>query len=244
VSDAAWRVAALTMMDGSALAAALSGEGAAGWVEAAASLGIAEAQVRLGRMLLEGEGTARDPARAARLFADAAAQDNADGHNMLGRCHENGWGVAADLAPAARHYRIAAEKGLDWGQYNLAHLLLSGAGVPQDRAGALHWYSCAAAQGHPRAMSLVGRCHEEGWATPKNLKVARLWYRRSAKGGYFRGAYNYASLLAESGCIAGARIWFIRALATAPEPTRTNMVTALSRQPYAADVMSAVNVTG
>ncbi|HEX4272808.1 MAG TPA: tetratricopeptide repeat protein [Rhizomicrobium sp.] len=221
---AAWRVAALATMNKAALAAALSGDQAGEWVGAAAELGLAEAQIRLGRMRLEGEGATRDPHGAFRAFADAAAQGHGDGHNMLGRCYENGWGTEIDYPLAAHHYRIAAEQGLDWAQYNLAHMLLSGTGIAQDRAEAFRWYNQAAAQGHVRAMSLVGRCHEEGWGTTKNLVAALDCYRRSAEGGYFRGAYNYATMLEQTGCAANARLWFDRAIATALEPTRSRMI--------------------
>ena len=223
-----WRVAALTMMTPEALQATLWGNEAAIWLEAAAACGIVEAQLRLGRMLLEGEGAAYDPTAAFTCFRQAAARDDADGHNMLGRCFENGWGTKTDYAAAAHHYRIAAEAGLDWAQYNLGHMLLSGIGVPRDHVQAFALYGMAAAQGHVRAMNLVGRCYEHGWGVARDVCAARAWYRRSAEGGYFRGAYNYADMLANDGCITGARRWFVRALADAPEQSRSAMMTALS----------------
>ena len=56
--------------------------------------------------------------------------------------------------------------------------------------------------------------------TPRNPAVARECYRKSAEGGYFRGAYNYASILGSEGNPAAAAIWFERALVKATEPTR------------------------
>jgi len=225
-----WRVAALTMMGQDALCAALTGENAAQWVAAAAACGIAGARLRLGRMLLEGEGVAKDQAAAFRQFQAAAADRNIEAHNMLGRCHENGWGVEVDHTEAARHYRVAAEAGLDWAQYNLGHTLLSGSGVARDRDAAFFWYSKAARRGHARAMSLLGRCHENGWGCVRDSRQALLWYRRSARGGYFRGAFNYASLLLEKNYVGSARLWYARALDTAPEPARTNMITVWQLQ--------------
>ena len=102
-------------------------------------------------------------------------------------------------------------------------MLLSGSGVTRDMQAAFACYSKAAAQGHVRAMSLLGRCHEEGWGTPTNSGIALIWYRRSARGGYFRGAYNYASLLAARGYRQSGLLWLERALAWAPEPSRANM---------------------
>jgi TPR repeat protein len=224
-----WRVAALTMMRPDALHAALRGQDASAWVTAAAACGIAEAQVRLGRMLLEGENIAQDRFAAFTHFQRAAAQGDTEAHNMLGRCFENGWGTDKDMAAAARGYGVAADAGLDWALYNLGHLLLSGSGAARDADAAFASYSKAAAQGHVRAMNLVGRCHEQGWGTQPNRRAACSWYRRSARGGYFRGAYNYASLLVEKGCLKGAKLWFGRAIAWAPEPSRSNIVSALSR---------------
>ncbi|HEX3674016.1 MAG TPA: tetratricopeptide repeat protein [Rhizomicrobium sp.] len=230
----AWRIAALSTMDRPALHALLTGENAAPWVFAAANSGFVEAQMRLGRMLLSGEGVSKDETAAAIWFARAAETGDSEAHNMLGRCLEHGWGVARDAALAAHHYAVAANDGDAWAQYNLGHLYLDGIGVARDFAAAFAWYSRASGQGHARAMNLVARCHEEGWGTARDRALARAWYRKSAEGGYFRGAYNYATLLVAEGCIAGGAIWFEKAIATAPEPTRSAIAQALAKSPHAA----------
>jgi TPR repeat protein len=214
------------MMPPAELAALLSGDpfDAAPWVEAAAACGIVEAQLRLGRMLLDGTGVARDERAAFACFLCAAAGGDRDAQNMLGRCYENGWGTARDMTRAATHFRAAAEAGLDWAQYNLGHLLLDGTGVARDPYRAFVWYRRAAGQGHARAMNLVARCHEEGWGTVRDKAAARVWYRRSAEGGYFRGAYNYATILAAEGCVTAAALWFERALQDAPPATRATIL--------------------
>jgi uncharacterized protein len=227
----AWRVAALTLMDSGKLARLLGGEprGAAPWIAAAARLGIAEAQLRFGRMLLAGEGVAEDAPAALDWFTRAAEKGNSEAQNMLGRCHEQGWGVPCNSAVAAIWYARAAAAGDAWGQYNLGHLHLDGNGVPRDPDTALRCYRCAAEQGHGRAMNLVGRCFEEGWGTLPDVGEACDWYRRSAEAGYFRGAYNYASLLAADGFEADAVHWFARALELAPDDKRDTLITAWRR---------------
>ena len=62
-------------------------------------------------------------------------------------------------------------------------------------------------------MNLVGRCCEEGWGTARNLSAAADWYRRSAQAGYFRGQYNWASLLLKAGRFEESAAWFERAAA-------------------------------
>jgi TPR repeat protein len=226
----AWRVAALTMMSSEQLQAALSGSDAAKWIEAAAACGITQAQVRLGRMLLEGSGVAKNERAAFGFFQQAADAGDSDAQNMLGRCHENGWGTARDLTLAAIWYTKAANAGMAWAQYNLGHLVLDGTGVPQDRDAAFTLYMRAAVQGHERAMNLVARCFEEGWGVVRDAAAAREWFRKSADGGYFRGAFNYASLLAADGNIGEAAGWFEKAVRGATEPTRSNMLQMLGKR--------------
>jgi hypothetical protein len=66
----------------------------------------------------------------------------------------------------------------------------------------------------------------------KDSAVAQSWYRKSAEGGYFRGAFNYASMLVSEGRVADAAQWFEKALANAPEPTRGNMISILRESPH------------
>jgi len=184
---------------------------AARWVQLAASHGLAAAQVRLGRMLLDGTGMAKDQAAALGWFKTAALSGDAEAMNMAGRCHENGWGAPKDNAVAADWYRRSAAGGHDWGEYNYANMLFDGLGVPADLPQALDWYLRAAVQGHSRAMNQAARCYEEGWGTAKDHAVAAEWYRKSAEGGYFRAQYNYATLLYTLRRFAEAADWFGKA---------------------------------
>jgi TPR repeat protein len=60
-------------------------------------------------------------------------------------------------------------------------------------------------------MNLVGRCTEEGWGTARDALAAAQWYRRSAEAGYFRGQYNWATVLFMAGHGEEAAKWFERA---------------------------------
>ncbi len=195
------------------LNALLSGDPAEAsrWVALAARHGLAAAQGRLGRMLLDGTGMAKDETAALGWFKTAARSGDADAMNMAGRCYENGWGTSKDNAVAAEWYRRSAEAGHDWGEYNHANMLFDGLGVAVDLALAVEWYLKAAAQGHSRAMNQLARCHEEGWGVAANHAVAADWYRKSAEGGYFRGQYNHASLLGLAGRLEEAAGWFGKA---------------------------------
>jgi TPR repeat protein len=218
----------LLVMRPEQLRTVLSGEPsqAAPWVQAAAEMGVAEGQLRFGRMLLDGLGAPQDRAAAFGWFAKAAEAGDVEAWNMLGRCHENGWGVEIDFAQAAHWFARAAGAGDAWAQYNLGHLYLNGKGLPRDPAAALACYQAAADQGHARAMNLVGRCNEHGWGVDADAAQAAHWYRLSAEGGYFRGQYNHASVLMARGDEAAALPWFQRAIAGSPAATRDVMIQA------------------
>jgi uncharacterized protein len=201
---------------------------AALWVRSAAEYGVAAAQLRLGRMLLEGGGVALDQGAAFWWFRRAADQGDAEAMNMLGRCHEHGWGTPLDLVRAAACYRASAGRGHDWGQYNFANLLFDGRGVARDLGQALCWYLRAACRGHGRAMNLAGRCREQGWGCAPDAGAALHWYRRSAHAGYFRGQFNYAAVLAERGLAAAAAAWFWQAARCGNAPIRRAILAVLS----------------
>ena len=179
----------------------------------AAKEGIVDGQALLGQILLDGQGIERDPVLAKRWFQIAANAGHLMARNMLGRCWEHGWGGPVDCTLASLEYRQAAEAGLDWALYNYANLLATGRGVAQDQSSAFKLYWVAAQAGHAKSMNLVGRYLEEGVHCPVDKQAACAWYERSALGGDFRGQFSHASVLAESGNIDEALIWFERALA-------------------------------
>jgi uncharacterized protein len=224
------RLARLAGMSFGALHALLGGDPveAAGWVRCAAECGLAAAQLRLGRMLLDGSGVQRDEAAAFAWFTRAAAQADAEAMNMVGRCHENGWGVQVDLERAAASYRTSAEGSHDWGQYNFGNMLFDGRGVAPDRPQALRWFLRAASSGHGRAMNMVGRSLEEGWGCRRSLEEAAYWYGESARSGYFRGQFNHALLLAERGQCELAAEWFWQAATGGGEPMRQAIARTLA----------------
>jgi uncharacterized protein len=224
------RLSRMLRMTHRELAALLTGDPAeaAEWVLSAAEHGIAAAQLRLGRMLLEGTGVPRDEKAALAWFSRAARGGNGEAMNMVGRCHEHGWGTPADLALAASHYRSSALARHDWGEYNFGNMLFDGRGVVRDLPQALYWYLRAARQGHGRAMNLLGRCLEEGWGCSRSLDDAAYWYRRSAESGYFRGQLNHALVLAERGLAAPAAEWFRKAAVGGNDDIRRSIASLLA----------------
>ena len=180
-------------------------------------------------MLLEGTGLPKDQAAALKWFRRAASSGDMDALNMVGRCLDNGWGTAPDPAAAAEQYRRAADAGHAWAQYNLGHLYLDGRGVAQDFHQAYSYYLRAAEQHHERAMNLVGAMLRRGLGnTARSQKPPPQWYRRSAEGGYFRGQYNWATLLIKQRRFDEAALWFERAATGGSAAVRQAVLDAIT----------------
>ncbi len=229
------RMCALQRMEASELRRLLELDPAeaAPWVRAAARLGLVEGQIRLGQMLLDGLGVARDEVAALSWFLSAARKGAPTAMNMAGRCYENGWGAATDLGEAAHWYARSAEAGHDWGEYNYANMLFDGRGTTQDQQQAVQLYLRAAGHGHARAMNLLARCYEEGWGTPRDPARAFRWYRASAEAGYFRAQFNYAAVLVALDQVDEALGWFEQACRGATPDSLSGMVDLLSRHSQA-----------
>jgi TPR repeat protein len=178
----------------------------------AAQAGDPQAALLWGQCLLDGHGTPPDPRAALGWFHAAAKAGLAMGMNMVGRCLDQGWGASADLAAAAPWFEAAATAGLDWGQYNFATALALGRGVDKDLPRALTMFRAAAAQGHAKSSTMIGSFYEDGWAVPVNSALAAYHYARGAEGGDFRGCFNHARLLIDSGKIEDAIPWLRNAL--------------------------------
>lgn len=79
----------------------------------------AEAQYNLAVKLINGDGVAKDEAKAAECFRKAAEQNHAAAQTWLGVLYQKGQGVTQNYAEAAKWYRKAAKQGYCYGQYNL-----------------------------------------------------------------------------------------------------------------------------
>jgi len=131
-----WRMEALAAMNPRELGQAF-GEDTAEWLQAATGCGLTESQLRLGRMLLTGQGMPVDRRAAFTCFLSASVGGSAEAQNLLGRCYENGWGVDVDRDAARLCYRQAAEKGDYRAAHNHACVLAAEGCI----AGALHWFA-------------------------------------------------------------------------------------------------------
>ena len=146
-----WRAELLAQMNPQEVSMALEGEDPSEWLHAVMASGMAEAQIRLGRLLLSGEGLPTDRRAAFACFLSAAATGNPEAQNLLGRCHDNGWGTRPDRDAAKRCYKAAADGGDYRGAHNHGCVLAAEGCV----AGALHWFETAVKDAPPPARDAI-----------------------------------------------------------------------------------------
>lgn len=91
-----------------------------------AESGNAKAQLGLARMYFNGDGTAKDDAKAAEWNRKAAEQGNDFAQYKLGEMYDKGEGVSRDAAKAAEWWQKAAAQGNQSAQDSLKQLAASG----------------------------------------------------------------------------------------------------------------------
>jgi hypothetical protein len=111
--------------------------------------GHAPSMVRLGYLLQNGIGTARDVAGAIDLYMRASNAGDVDGRFMLALANFHGVGVAKDAVAARKLLLAPAGAGHQYAQYLLAGMLESGEGGDVREAAARRWADKAAAGPDP-----------------------------------------------------------------------------------------------
>jgi len=144
------------------------------WLQRAADLGHAPAQVQLGHLNLVGR-----PQVAVSWFRKAASQGERLGLYNLGEAYYQGHGVGQSYAEAAKYYRQAAAKGETGAMIHLAGMVSDGQGVEQDHTEAFKLYtmymeSCTGIMNEETKAQLalahvsLGRCYTTGAGVAKN----------------------------------------------------------------------------
>ena len=150
----------------------------------AAAANFALAQVNLGSLYFNGQGTPKDYGEAAKWDRLAADQGLAPAQANLGAMYLRGQGVAQDYAEAAKLLRAAALQGFAPAQNNLAALYASGKGVEQDFVEAARLYRQAADQGYAPAQANLGALYANGQGVERSFSEAEKWYGLAAAQGY------------------------------------------------------------
>lgn len=163
----------------------------------AADGGVALAQWKLGRMYADGDGVARDDAKAYSYFSKLVEHFADDEPSPRERLMAAGAFVAvgvyylegiaaAQIAPDASRafdlFRYAATYfGNADAQYNLARMYLDGNGVAKDARQAANWLDLSARKGHAPSQALLGHLMFNGEAGGPPQRARGLMYLTLAR---------------------------------------------------------------
>jgi len=122
-----------------------------GRLRMAAELGLADAQLGLGKRYIVGSEVPLNRAEAAKWYYYAAEQGHARAQLTLGWAYGKGEGVTKDYQEASRWFLKAAEQGLAEAEYQIGAAYRRGLGLPQDNVLAYTWFNLAAGHGLRKA---------------------------------------------------------------------------------------------
>jgi tetratricopeptide (TPR) repeat protein len=159
-----------------------------------ANAGDVRAQNQLGVMYAEGNGVAKDAAKAMQLFRKAVALGHSDAQYNLGSMYDNGEGVAKDVIKAVEWYQKSAAQGHSDAQFSLALAYAEGKGVPKDAAVAVTWLQKSAAQGHSFAQHYLSLMYALGEGVVLDMVLAHAWSNIAANSGMLEAVENRAIL--------------------------------------------------
>ena len=143
----------------------------------AADKGSSSAMVELGVLLGTGNGVAKDPAEAGKLFERAAQAGNPRGVSNLSALSG---GAPSDPVKARASLSKAAETNSAEAQYQLGLMTADGVGGPKDDVAARALFEKAAEQGHAGALERLGAFAQSGRGGPQDSSAAKAYYEKAA----------------------------------------------------------------
>lgn len=145
----------------------------------------------------------KDPAKALKMFEDAAATGFAAANRLLGAIYENGLGgEKRDLKKAVEYYSKAANANDAQALFRLGNYFEAGlpgeagekAIVEQNPKSALDLYRLAAQNGLSEAFYNVGVYYETGTVVDKDFEKAFTFHLRAANAGLPQAQHRLAGL--------------------------------------------------
>ncbi|CAF3999454.1 unnamed protein product [Rotaria sp. Silwood2] len=165
----------------------------------------------------------QDYEQAAKYFAKAANQGNAEGLFNLARLTDRGLGVKKDPHFATKLLEQAAAQspqhpkcnlpniGIAESEHSLGLRYAEGVFVPKNFSLAAQWYQRAVDHGNAESANNLAIMYLNGSGVEKNLQKAKELFELSARRGDPKAMMNLAEHLLEVNDLEMAKIWFNRA---------------------------------
>jgi TPR repeat protein len=149
----------------------------------------ADADVELAVRLIDGDGVARDPARAVELVRPHAEAGHAEAQFVLGLAYGSGQGIEKDRTMAVAWYRRAAAQNQAHAQFLLGLALLRGDGTAKDLSEATGWFEKSAQNGNAGAQYHLAIAYARGQGVERDVAASAQWFERAAEQGHAEAQY-------------------------------------------------------
>jgi len=139
---------------------------------------------------LSGVGTSYDPAKAVRIFKQAAVKGDGASMNALGNLYAKGdAGLAKDVSSAIDYYKNAGQSGYSAGYYNLAKLYKDDVLLPQDFQQSVNYSQAGAAMGDANCKNLLAYYYFKGFGVTQDYTKAFNLFLELAQAGNVNAQY-------------------------------------------------------
>ncbi|AMK24907.1 tetratricopeptide repeat protein [Sphingobium sp. TKS] len=139
-----------------------------------ASEGHAASQTKLGDLYVWGNGIARNPQEAVRLWRLAARRGNKEAVLRVAAAYDQGIGVGRNLGVAFLWGKVAAIAGDPEAQFNVASRYIFGIGTAPDLAEGERWLTTAANNGNERARKALAEKERQAALSPAQRAAERI----------------------------------------------------------------------
>jgi TPR repeat protein len=166
----------------------------------------------------------KDYEQAAKYFAKAASQGNAEGMYNLARLTDRGLGVKKDhdlalklfeqaAAQPPQHpiFKVVPNLGVAESEHALGLRYIEGIGVHKNLSTAAYWYQRAVDHGSAQSANNLALMYLNGTGFDKNLDKAEELLRLSSRRGDPNAMLTLAELLLDRNDFHMAKIWYDRA---------------------------------
>ncbi len=165
------------------------------YYKVAAEKGDIDSIYKLGCLIADGEGFAKNNAAALPFLAIAAVHEIADAQYRIAEMMEYGAGAVPNRAEATNWYKKALLNGDRRAYIKLAHRYLNGETVEKDEAVAAEYYTEAAKDGSAEAYFVLAKLYRDGVGVRSNSEKSQEYFFLAADKGISEAQYNYGMCL-------------------------------------------------
>lgn len=148
----------------------------------------------LGTLYYNGIGTARNPHKAALLFAKAAEAGNFDAATNLGFIYVSGNGIEQNTEAGLTNFEKAAESGNVLAQFMTGCAYYYGKYRPLNFIKAAPYIKAAADQGFDEAQFLIANMYMNGQGYPQNYSNAVKYFKKAVEQGHLQAMMKLADI--------------------------------------------------